>query len=60
LKQAEGIYDIIMRVFEIAKREDIPTNKAADNLALRRIAEIGKIRGLYTPRERPSRFRGVA
>jgi leucine dehydrogenase len=48
LKQAEGIYDIILKVFEIAKKEDIPTNKAADNLALRRIAEIGKIRGLYT------------
>jgi leucine dehydrogenase len=61
LKQAEGIYDIILKVFEIAKREDIPTNKAADNLALRRIAEIGKIRGLYTPPTvRPMRLRGVA
>lgn len=56
LKQAEGIYDIILKVFEIAKREDIPTNKAADNLALRRIAEIGKIRGLYTaPAQRSMR-----
>jgi leucine dehydrogenase len=58
LKQAEGIYDIILKVFEIAKREDIPTNKAADNLALRRIAEIGKIRSVYTP-PRPMRFRGA-
>jgi leucine dehydrogenase len=56
LKQAEGIYDIILKVFEIAKKEDIPTNKAADNLALRRIAEIGKIRNVYTP-PRPMRMR---
>jgi leucine dehydrogenase len=56
LKQAEGIFDIILKVFEIAKREDIPTNKAADNLALRRIAEIGKLRGLYTaPMQRSMR-----
>lgn len=61
LKQAGGIYDIILRVFEIAKREDIPTHKAADNLALRRIAEMGKLRGFYTPPQLPSdRFRGVS
>jgi leucine dehydrogenase len=57
LKQAEGIYDIILRVFEIAKREDIPTNKAADNLALRRIAEIGKLRNVYSPTARTARKR---
>lgn len=63
LKQAEGIYDIMLRVFEIAKREDIPTHKAADNLALRRIAEIGKIRSFYTGTGagRPERvLRGVS
>lgn len=59
LKQAEGIYDIILKVFEIAKREDIPTNKAADNLALRRIAEIAKIRNVYTAPRQAGR-RGVA
>jgi leucine dehydrogenase len=47
LKQAEGIYDILTSVFEIARREDIPTHKAADNLALRRIAEIGKVKSFY-------------
>lgn len=59
LKQAEGIYDIIVKVLEIAKREDIPTNKAADNLALRRIAEIGKIRGLYTHPQARTMRRGA-
>ncbi len=63
LQQAEGIYDIILRIFEIAKREDIPTNKAADNLALRRISEIGKIRSFYTPSSRmrrPSPLYGIS
>jgi leucine dehydrogenase len=62
LRQAEGIYDIIQSVFEIARKEDIPTNKAADNLALRRIAEIDKIR-LYVPSGRARRsepLRGVS
>jgi leucine dehydrogenase len=63
LRQAEGIYDIILKVFEIAKREDIPTHKAADNLALRRIAEIDKIRSFYIPStrmRRPDALRGVS
>lgn len=62
LKQAQGIYDIILKVFEIAKREDIPTHKAADNLALRRIAEIARIRSFFTPtKQRPERvLRGVS
>lgn len=63
LRQAEGIYDIILRIFEIAKKEDIPTNKAADNLALRRIAEIDKIRSFYIPSSRmrrPEALRGVS
>ena len=49
LKQAEGIYDILGRIFEIARREDVSTHKAADNLALRRIAEIGKVKSFYIP-----------
>jgi leucine dehydrogenase len=57
LKQAKGIYEIVGRVLETAKQEDIPTNKAADNLALRRIAEIGKLRSLYSPTARTSRTR---
>lgn len=61
LKQAEGIYDIILKVYDIAKREDVPTHKAADNLALRRIAEIGKIKRSYIPSEgaRGGSYRGV-
>ncbi len=59
LRQAENIYHIILDVFATAKREDIPTNKAADTVALRRIAEISKLKSLYSPTARTSRQRGV-
>ena len=55
LKQANGIYDIMLKIFDIAKREQIPTHEAASNLALRRIAEIGKIRSFFTPSSAPKR-----
>ncbi|MBI2376202.1 MAG: Glu/Leu/Phe/Val dehydrogenase [Deltaproteobacteria bacterium] len=57
LKQAVGIFDIILKVFEIAEREDVPTNRAADSLALRRISEIGKLRDVYSPTARTARKR---
>jgi leucine dehydrogenase len=56
-RQAEGIYDIILKVLDTAAREDVPTHRAADNVALRRIAEIGKIRGVWSPTARTSRQR---
>ena len=59
LKQAEGIYDILRKVFEIARQEDVPTHNAADNLALRRIAEIGKLRDTYVPTQRTARRRNA-
>ena len=49
LKQAEGIYDIILRVFQIAKAQNISTLRAADNLALERIDAIGKVKSIHTP-----------
>lgn len=59
LKQAEGVYDILLRVFEIAKTEDVPTSMAADNLALRRISEMSKLRDVYVPTARTSRKRSA-
>lgn len=37
MKKVEKIYDHLMRVFEIAKRDNIPTNVAADRMAEERI-----------------------
>lgn len=41
--RASGIYDAIKKVIEIAKRDGIPTYKAADRLAEERIQKIGEI-----------------
>ncbi len=50
LDQAEGIYDILRAVFVRSKEENIPTYRAANNLAMERIEAIGRIRRTYTGR----------
>jgi len=42
--KAGDIYDTLLRVFEIAKREKIPTYRAADRLAERRIEAVRKLK----------------
>lgn len=42
--KAGEIYDTILRVFEIAREEGIPSFRAADRLAEQRIAAIAKVR----------------
>ena len=42
--KAGEIYDTILRVFEIAHEEGIPSFKAADRLAEQRVAAIAKVR----------------
>jgi leucine dehydrogenase len=44
LKKVEGIYDNVSKVFEIAKRDGIPTYRAADRLAEERIERVRKSR----------------
>lgn len=44
------IYDNMMQVFRIAKEKQIPTHKAAEDLAERRIQQIGKLRQHHTGR----------
>jgi leucine dehydrogenase len=40
-KKAGEIYDTLLRIFDIARRERIPTYRAADRLAEQRIAAVG-------------------
>lgn len=47
LKKVEGIYDNVAKVIAIAKREKIPTYRAADRLAEERIEKIGRVRSTY-------------
>ncbi len=42
--KAGEIYDALLRVFEIARDEGIPTYRAADRLAEERIAAVAKVR----------------
>jgi leucine dehydrogenase len=42
LRKADDIYDTILQVFEIAKKDGIPSYEAADRLAERRLASAGK------------------
>jgi leucine dehydrogenase len=47
LKQAEGIYDTILKIFKISGSESIPTYEASNRLAEQRLNAIGRIRNIY-------------
>jgi leucine dehydrogenase len=44
MQKVEAVYDNIMEVFEIAEKENVPTYKAAQILAKRRVEVIGRLR----------------
>lgn len=41
--KTNGIYDTLLRIYDISRKENIPSYKAADHLAESRIKNIGKI-----------------
>jgi leucine dehydrogenase len=57
MRMMRTIYYNVGRIFEIAKRDSIPTYKAADRVAEERIAAIGKIK-LPTMGNHAPRFQG--
>jgi leucine dehydrogenase len=50
LKQAEGIYDTILKIFAISKRDNVPTHEASNRLAEERINSIKRIKSIYAGR----------
>lgn len=52
LKRVGGIYNILGDIFAIAKRDSIPSYKAADRLAEERIARVAKSRGQFLQNEK--------
>jgi leucine dehydrogenase len=48
-KKAGEIYDTLLRIFEIATRDGIPTYRAADRLAEQRIAAVGGLDRMWMP-----------
>lgn len=51
MKRVETIYDSITRIFEIAKRDGIPSYQAADRMAEERIARVCKSRSQFLRNE---------
>lgn len=52
MKKVETIYDNVLRVFEIAKRDGIPSYKAADRMAEERIESLARSRSTFLQNER--------
>ncbi len=48
MKQAEGIYDVLKKIIEISKKENIPTHFASNKIAEERVRRIGSIRKIYS------------
>lgn len=53
-KKIDKIGDQILKVFEISKNENIPTNIAANRLAERRLNDIEKTKGIYNKNAKSS------
>jgi leucine dehydrogenase len=52
LRRAEGIYDMLVRVFDLALKENIPPYRAARRIAIERIEKVGRVRTILThPRD---------
>jgi leucine dehydrogenase len=54
-KKAGEIYETLLRIFEIARRERIPTYRAADRLAEQRIAAVGGLDRMWMGDRREGR-----
>lgn len=50
LSQAKDIYDILLEIFEVAEKENIPTHKASNRLAEKRIKDMQETKRIYTSR----------
>ncbi|MBI4455287.1 MAG: Glu/Leu/Phe/Val dehydrogenase [Acidobacteria bacterium] len=48
LRMTRSIYYNLTRVFEIARRENVPTSKAADRLVDQRINTVKQLKNMYT------------
>ncbi|MFC7394152.1 branched-chain amino acid dehydrogenase [Scopulibacillus cellulosilyticus] len=47
MKKVEGLYDSLLSIYEISKRDNIPTYKAADRLAEERIESMKNTRSTF-------------
>ncbi|HEY1098633.1 MAG TPA: Glu/Leu/Phe/Val dehydrogenase dimerization domain-containing protein [Myxococcota bacterium] len=59
VQQAASIYNIVTTIYQIARDEKITTNRAANALAERRIARLGRIKNTFTGVQTQKRGRGI-
>ena len=51
-KQAEeGIYDTLMKIYDISDRDNVTTHKAASKVAEKRMQEVVKLKNIYLPKK---------
>lgn len=48
-EKTERIYEIMGRVIDISKNQEIPTSQAADRMVEQRLKSVGSIKSLYRP-----------
>ncbi len=48
--QTESVYDTLLKIFQVADEENIPTYVAANRVAEKRMEEISKLKSIYLPR----------
>ena len=48
LERTEGIYNNLLEIYKIARELGVPTYKAADEMAERRLAQIGRLKQKHT------------
>lgn len=48
MKQAEGIYSILKKIFETSKHESIPTHVASNKIAEERLKSIGEMKNIFS------------
>jgi valine dehydrogenase (NAD+) len=58
LKAAE-IFDTTLSIFDLAAAEGVSTAVAADRLAERRMADVGRLRRILVPGDAPDRYAGA-
>jgi len=51
--QAEGIYETLMTIYKTSEDENIPTNHAAEKVAIQRMEDISKLRNVFLPKQNP-------
>lgn len=49
--QAEGIYDMLTAIYELAETDNVTTHEAATKVAEKRMDEVGKLKNVYLPKK---------